>query len=150
MAQASRRRLESTALTHARRRNKNRAPLIRSRLCESCAITAEFPFNFFYVFFPTVCLVIPFGHLPASWNLPPRPAPLSADECVSCRARLDGLQRTVSWATSVDLLNAQMSNFEDNDDFNEIGKRPELLTCISEEGLVEMVRRERALLIIFV
>ncbi|OQR76370.1 monocarboxylate transporter 12-like, partial [Tropilaelaps mercedesae] len=63
----------------------------------------------------------------------------AVDECVSCRARLDRLQRTVSWATSVDLLNAQMSNFEDNDDFNEIGKRPELLTCISEEGLVEMV-----------
>ncbi|CAN7989560.1 unnamed protein product, partial [Ixodes hexagonus] len=66
----------------------------------------------------------------------------------TCRKPLAYYQRTMSWATSVDILN-QPTGGEigegvldvdciDNE-LADIVQRPELLTCISEEGLADMV-----------
>lgn len=72
-------------------------------------------------------------------------APIHSCVC-TCRRPLNYYQRTMSWAASMDVLDqaaAAAGELLDgecmDDELADIAHRPELLTCISEEGLVEMV-----------
>ncbi|XP_042147155.1 monocarboxylate transporter 8-like [Ixodes scapularis] len=68
--------------------------------------------------------------------------------CVcTCRRSLAHYQRTMSWATSVDVLDQPAGaetggsalDVDYDDEIADFVQRPELLTCISEEGLADMV-----------